>query len=388
MKLIHIIIVLLISVWGTYGTYTYMDSVHSLVVPSDISALPQAVDDSETRSKKSLTLVDVEQDLTSIIEQITPSVVNIYASKNVEYIYDRSSILDRLQWLSDPEVIQQRLQLWWGSGILVSRSGYILTNKHVVEDPDAEYEVQFSDGRSAISQQARLDPKLDIAVLKIDPEIIGDTKVATFTNFDDTLDVGQFAIAIWNALAEFGHSVTLWVISAMNRTISLDGSSIYAGLIQTDTSISQGNSGGPLFDSTWEVIGINTAVSAVGENIWFALPVTQQFVDATLDSIINTDAIIRPFVGIWYIDLDGSTANDLWLDVRNGVYISEVVPWSSADQVWLEPDDILMSMNGVEITVGKPFMYHLYTYTPGDIVDIQYIRDGIRRSGQITFWTQ
>lgn len=381
MKFIHILIVLLISIWGTYGTYTYLstqrvwstDTVNTKNIEID-----SPTNNSGRTSLGGMSLSDVEDDLTMVIDQVKPSVVNITASKNIEFIYNRRN----------PEVVSQTLQLGGGSGILIAESWYILTNKHVVEDPDAEYEVQFSDGSSTISQQARLDPKLDIAVLKVDPSVIWSRETARFQDFSEDLRVWQFAIAIWNALAEFGHSVTLWVISAMNRTISLDGSSIYAGLIQTDTAISQGNSWWPLFDSDWNVIWINTAVSSIWENIWFALPVTQQFVQSTLNSIITNNAIIRPFVWIRYLDLDSSTATSLWISTNTWVYVSEVVQWSAADEVWLQAEDIITSIQWVDISVNKPFMYHLYTYTPWDIVNIQYIRAGITYNTQIEFGGQ
>ena len=309
------------------------------------------------------TLLDVEKSVIATIDAVKSSVVNIIITKEF-VVYDGRNAVD---------IFQQ--QVWWGSGIIVDREGYILTNKHVVEDTDATYTVIFDDGSAVESEMVWVDPNIDIAVLRVDPAVIVDRAVGSAYTLTYQPVLGQFALAIWNALAEFQNSVTLGIVSGKNRKLTIGNENLYAGLLQTDASISEWNSGWPLFDLAGKIIGINTAVSAFGENIGFAIPISQEFIDATLVSVRESDEIVRPFVGVRYNDISLSVANDLGLSRTSGIYVAEVVPGSAADDAWLRSEDIVTHLDGREITSDSPFMYQLYTYSPGDEVMMTVVRE-------------
>jgi serine protease Do len=179
-----------------------------------------------------------------------------------------------------------------GTGFIITSDGLILTNKHVVENLRATYQVFTSDGKNYQAKVKAKDPLNDLAVLEIKGKNL---PVADLGNSDD-LKIGQRAIAIGNALGEFQNTVTTGVISAKERSITATGTfgqttEELQGLIQTDASINQGNSGGPLINLDGQVVGINTVVAASAENIGFAIPINDA--KTAIDSVVKTGKIIR-----------------------------------------------------------------------------------------------
>ncbi len=314
-------------------------------------------------------LKDLEFELISTVDSVKESVVSITASKD---------FISYNNW-KPTELFQQ--EVWWWSWILISKEGYILTNKHVINDEDAIYTVIFSDWLIVEVEAVWLDKNLDIAVIKVSDKKVWYRSPATIIDLEDNTLVWQFALAIWNALAEFQNSVTFWVISWNNRKLTIDEENLYAWLLQTDTSISEWNSWWPLFNLNWEVIWINTAVSAFWENIWFAIPITQQFVNATLQSIKNNNSIVRPFVWVRYIDIDSNVAKELDISLDWWIYIAEVIAWSPADDAWILKDDIITHVNKVKIDEHRPFLYQLFTNIPGQSLDVD-----IQRWSTLTSW--
>lgn len=286
-----------------------------------------------------------------------------------------------------PKDLPQKTVVGGWSGIFVHKDGYILTNKHVVEDPEAQYSVIFSDGITVTWKQVWMDPVLDIAVLKIEnlPAWVS-VMPAQAISRDDEVYVWQFAIAIGNALAEYQNSVTLGIISWRNRSLGTQNKNLYAWLYQTDTPINQWNSWGPLLDINGRVIWINTAVSAEWSNIGFAIPITQQFVDATIKSIQTYNKILRPFIGIQYADLNAQVAQELGVEQTKGIYVAEVVEGTAAALAGIKKDDVITAINGKVIDDEYPFLYQLYTFVPGDTVKLTVVRESMPKEIQISLW--
>ncbi len=162
-----------------------------------------------------------------------------------------------------------------GSGFIISADGLILTNKHVVQDTAAEYTVFTNDGKKYSAKVLARDPNIDIAVIKISASNLPTIKLGD----SDSIQVGQTAIAIGNALGEFRNTVNVGVVSGLSRNITASGGgglteTIY-NVIQTDASINPGNSGGPLLNLRGEVMGINTAIAQNAQSIGFAIPINQ-----------------------------------------------------------------------------------------------------------------
>jgi len=327
----------------------------------------------------------VQNSIIDVIEAVSPSVVNIIISKNMTY------------FLQDPArywrwtMVEKKAQIWWGSWIIASKDWLILTNKHVVEDVDAEYSVILNNWKVYTAQSVRIDPTIDIAVLQVVDQqgnIPDDLQPASFVDFRDEVRIWQFAIAIGNALAEYQNSVTLGIISALNRQLDAEKKdSLYIGLYQTDTPINPGNSWGPLLNIYWQVLWINTAITAIWDGIWFALPVNQQFIDATIDSLRTYNSIKRPFLWVEYVDLNKPVALELGVQQELGVFVQRVVSGTPADKADIQKGDIILSINDFTITKTLPFMYHIYQFKPNDTVEFKILRNDTILTKNIQLWT-
>lgn len=241
----------------------------------------------------------------------------------------------------------QQIEQDIGTGFIITSDGLIVTNKHVVGDADATYNVVTKDDKTFAVEKIYRDPTNDLAIIKINaqnltPVELGDSSL---------IKVGQLAIAIGTALGEFRQTVTTGVISGVGRGITAGSpfeSSVERldNVIQTDAAINPGNSGGPLFNSAGQVVGVNTAVSSEGQNIGFAIPIN--VVKDALNNFNTTGQFNRPFLGIRYrtVTKDISVLND----VPVGAYILEVVPQSPADKAGLKEQDIITALDNVQIT--------------------------------------
>jgi len=236
----------------------------------------------------------------------------------------------------------EQIQRDIGSGFVVSEEGLIVTNKHVVSDDRAEYLVIDSADIEHKVEKIYRDPTNDLAILKV-----VDLKAPALKLGDsDAIRVGESVIAIGTALGEFRHTVTTGVVSGLGRGIeATDGFSGVESIddvIQTDAAINPGNSGGPLLGDNGQVIGVNVAVSAQGENVGFALPIN--VIKASLANFNETGQFDRPFLGVRYALISEQAA--LMNEVPQGAYIQEIVAGSPAEAGGLEVGDIITKFAG------------------------------------------
>ncbi len=232
-----------------------------------------------------------------------------------------------------------------GSGVVVDGSGHIITNHHVVVGSKVVVATTYSGERYG-GQVIGSDPSTDIAVVQIQ---VGDVPPAELGD-SDSLKVGQLAIAIGNPfgfLLTGGPTVTIGVVSALNRYIRLEDGRVYENLIQTDAAINPGNSGGPLIDSSGKVIGINTAMISQAQGIGFAVPVNT--VKMILEDLIRFGRIVRPWLGIVGMDVTKEAARYYGLGVEEGVLVVKVVSDGPAAEADIEEGDIIMGVDGVHV---------------------------------------
>jgi len=264
-----------------------------------------------------------------------------------------------------------------GSGFIVSSDGLVITNKHVVSDTGAEYEVITKDGKEYKVQTVSRDPSNDLAVLKIDPA--GGNLTPVELGDSGNLKVGQFVVAIGTALGEFRHTVTTGVISGLGRGITA-GSSFEGfverldDVIQTDAAINPGNSGGPLLNSGGQVIGVNVAVAQGAENIGFAIPIN--IVKDALNEFNRSGSFAsKPFLGVQYQMVDEETA--ILNKVVQGAYVVEVIEGSPAESAGIEPGDIITKFDGEDVRDTNGGLADLISKKkPGQSVSIEVWRDG------------
>src|SRR2546421_834234 len=225
-----------------------------------------------------------------------------------------------------------------GSGVIVDKRGYVLTNFHVVKGADG-VTVRLSSKQEFRGRIVGSDPKTDIAIIKFDPE--ADIRVASLGN-SDALRVGEWAIAIGNPFG-LDQTVTVGVVSAVGRADV--GIATYENFIQTDASINPGNSGGPLVNLRGEVIGINTAIVATGQGIGFAIPANM--VKRVTAQLIDRGKVMRGWIGVSMQPLTPELAQSLGLEDTHGAIVARVHPGSPAEAAGLQTNDIIVKFGGV-----------------------------------------
>ena len=302
---------------------------------------------------------DVETSVTQVVQQIGPAVVTVVGT-----VPGQRTFFGRT---ADSQVS--------GSGVFISEDGYILTNNHVVEDA-TDLQVILSDGSQQPAELVGADVYADLAVLKTAAPA---PAIASLGN-SDSLDPGETVIAIGSPLGDFMNSVTVGVVSATGRSIDTGYGYQIEGLIQTDAAINEGNSGGPLVNLAGEVIGINTLVvrssgsGNVAEGLGFAMP--SNTAQAVASQIIETGRFSRPYLGLQWQAITPNIARMYRLPVEWGVYVTDVVNGSPADQAGIQSGDIITQVGEFVLNESQSYINALFEYQPGDQVTIGLVRNG------------
>lgn len=323
-------------------------------------------------------VVDEESAIIKAVEKVNPAVVSIVISKDLPKLEEFGSPFGEF-FFSAPSGELERLQIGSGSGFIITHDGYIVTNKHVVSDTDAEYTVVTKDGEKYPARVVATDPFNDVAIVKID---VRDLPVVSFGD-SDKLKLGQSVVAIGNALGEFQNSVTTGVVSGIGRNITAFGGAQTENLsevLQTDAAINPGNSGGPLSDLDGNVIGVNSAVSLEGQLIGFAIPINQ--VKKVVDDVKEFGKVRRAFLGVRYSLVTAELAQAENLPVDYGALLVRgansrepaVVPGSPADSAGLKAGDIILELEGQKITLEKTLSAMMRERNPGDQVALKIRR--------------
>jgi S1-C subfamily serine protease len=338
-----------------------------------------------------------EKRVMDVIEESAPSVVSVLIQKTEGQIYDEYMEEEMDLWgnfyffdmndvvgMQEPEDRDELVEVGAGSGFIVSEDGIIITNKHVIADENAVYSVITNDGLEYEAEILDVNPVQDIGVLKI---VNTDDKFkALKLGNSSSIQLGQTVIAIGNTLGEFQNTISVGVISGLDRDITAqdsDGSyETLEGIMQTDAAISQGNSGGPLLNLKGEVIGINTAVSLSGENIGFAIPINKAKRD--LEQVLSQGEISYPFIGVQYVIINEDIAEEEGLPVDYGALIvipnpgesPSIVPGAPADQAGIKEGSIILEFNGQKITQNNTLVNMIQEYLPGDVVELRVLKDG------------
>lgn len=349
----------------------------------------------QTQIEERLTLPDT-------IDAVVPAVVSIVVTADIPIIeryYEEynpfGDFFGRNFGFSVPRQRQigtEKQEIGGGTGFIVSEDGYIITNRHVVDTENADYSIVTNEGDTYQVDVVAKDTALDIAVLKIETE---DNTIFPYLSFGDsnTIRLGTSVIAIGNALAEFPNSVSLGIISGLSRNIVASSgygqSEALEGVIQTDAAISRGNSGGPLLTLDGKVIGVNVAVAGSGENIGFALPI--QSVRAVYESVREHGEIIRPYIGVRYLELDAAIAEANNLEIDYGALVVRgqdrtelaVIPGSPADKAGIEENDIILEIDGKKLDGSPSFSARIREYAPGDTITLTLLHDGGQKEVQV-----
>jgi Do/DeqQ family serine protease len=261
-----------------------------------------------------------------------------------------------------------------GSGVIVDKEGYILTNYHVIEEAD-KVKVRLNDGREFTATVKGQDSRTDLAVLHIKAK---DLPVATLGD-SEKLEVGEWAIAIGSPFG-LEHTVTVGVISAKGR--SGFGTGTYEDFVQTDASINPGNSGGPLINIDGEVIGINAMIIQPGTGIGFAIPINMA--KQILYDLIKTGKVVRPWLGISIQDLTPEIAEHFKVREKEGVLVGQVYQGTDAKKAGLASGDIIISVDDKPIKNVGELVKEIQKRKVGQKVKLNILREGKPLTVEVT----
>ena len=260
-----------------------------------------------------------------------------------------------------------------GSGVFIDGDGHILTNHHVIEGA-VSLSVTLDDGRKLDAKLVGSDPLTDLALLRVDEPSL------PFIPFADpsAVRVGEWVIAIGNALAlPGGPSVTLGIVSALDRSFAPDQDNVLYGLIQTDAMINPGNSGGPLMNLAGEIVGINTAALRGGRVKGIGFAIGGETAIHVSDQLIKWGKVRWPWLGVIISELDAETAAEMNVPFSDGIVLQSVVPDGPAETGGLRDDDIIISMNGEPTSGIRAFVQLLrLKFAVNQEVDVDVWRDG------------
>jgi serine protease Do len=252
-----------------------------------------------------------------------------------------------------------------GTGFLIDRDGFILTNDHVIDGAD-RIMVRLTDGRNLRAQKIGSDPDTDIALIKV--ESARPLPFAPLGN-SESLRVGEWVVAIGNPLA-YEHTVTVGVVSFIGRKLFNTSLDRY---IQTDAAINFGNSGGPLINSRGEVIGINAAISSRASNIGFAVPISQA--SAILPQLRDKGRVSRGYIGVGLRDVDPDLQRSLGLKSASGALVQDVTPNSPGARADIRTYDLIVAVDGKAVSGNDELIQVIASHPPGTTATLQVVRD-------------
>ncbi|HJH92451.1 MAG TPA: trypsin-like peptidase domain-containing protein [Oscillospiraceae bacterium] len=404
LKVAAFVLAMVLVSGGSIGVYegirsSNADNSSSIVASNDSSAAESSTGDSNS-SKKSdssqswiqLASTNGSMSVADIVKKVTPSVVGVqstFSSSNGSNNNPMNGYGGFFGYGSQGNNGSQGMT-GVGTGIIMSKDGYIVTNAHVIYDDEYGYgeassvQIQMSDEETTYDARiVAYDKEADIAVLKIDADNL------TPAEFGDSssCEVGEMVVAIGNPLGlQFQNTVTCGIISALDRKVTINDNTMT--LIQTDTAINNGNSGGPLINSSGQVIGINSAKmsstysgEATVEGIGFAIPMSEA--KSIVDDLINYGYVTgRPQLGISCQDVTEAVSQAYNIPV--GAYIFSVTAGGAADQAGLQPGDVITGIQDQTISTTEELNAVKNQYKAGDTITLTYVRAGETKKVDVT----
>jgi len=345
----------------------------------------------QNQQNSQLDLATEDAMVVKAVENASPAVVSIVVTKDVPKLdnffnpFFNDPFFNPFGFRQKREPQQpemEKREIGGGTGFIVSADGYILTNRHVVDEEGAEYTIITNKGDKYDAKVLARDKFMDVAVLKIKAKNLPTVKFGD----SDRLKIGQTVIAIGNSLGEFRNTVSKGIISGLKRNVSAgDGmgrSELLEEVIQTDAAINPGNSGGPLLNIKGEVIGINVAMAMGAENIGFAIPINQA--KKIYESIKENGKIAYPYLGVRYLVINKQIAKENHLPFDYGALVVRgekltdlaVIPGSPADKAGIVENDIILEIDGEKITKENDLARAIRKRKVGDTIILKIWNKG------------
>lgn len=326
----------------------------------------------------------IPESFSELAEKVSPSVVNIRTVKTMKSggrvfrhfgggPFGEKGFDEFFKHFFGEDEQREYKQRSLGSGFIISKDGYIVTNNHVIEDAD-KIQVKLKNGKEYDATIEGRDPNTDLALIKIETK--DDLDVVPFGD-SDALKVGQWVVAIGSPFG-LEQTVTAGIVSAKGRVI---GSGPYDDFIQTDASINPGNSGGPLINMDGRVIGINTAIVASGQGIGFAVPVN--LAKGIIEQLKVHGEVTRGWLGVAIQDLEGELAEYYGVEEKKGVLVTEVFEGDPADEAGIEAKDIIVSVNNTKVESTRDLTRIIANIGVGDKAEIKVVRGGKEKTFKV-----
>lgn len=309
----------------------------------------------------------------------TPAVVHVTTSYKVDNTTSQQFYGDDIfqYFFGNPQQAQPRESKASGSGVIISKDGYIITNNHVIDNAN-DIQVNLSNNKSYTGKLIGKDKDTDLALIKIDAT---DLPYLNFAN-SDSVKIGEWVLAVGNPF-NLASTVTAGIVSAKGRSINLlenfNGNSNTAieSFIQTDAAVNPGNSGGALVNTQGDLIGINTAIaSPSGVYAGYAFAVPANIASKVVSDLKEYGAVQRAFLGVNISSVDNEIANKMDLDKPTGVYLQNVIKGGAAEEAGLKNDDVIVAINNKNIENVSALQEEIASHNPGDKVEVTYIRKG------------
>lgn len=306
--------------------------------------------------------------IADMVEKVSTAVVNIETRVTVTTNNPFFNDPFYREFFGDSMRPRTQVESGIGTGTIITDTGYILTNYHVVEGAESVSITLVGSNKSLPAKVVGYDDQLDLAVLKVDAG--HKLPYLTLGNSDNTR-VGEWVVAIGNPYG-LDHTVTAGVISAKERPVTIEGRR-YKNFIQTDAAINPGNSGGPLLNTKGEVIAINTAVNVEAQGIGFAIPINTA--KDVLNELINKGKVVRPYMGVYLRDLSSELADYLDAPGTQGALVAEIIAGTPASKAGIKPGDLILELNGSSVSNATDLTERIGKMKVGDKVELKILRE-------------
>ncbi|MFI5144284.1 MAG: Do family serine endopeptidase [Ignavibacteria bacterium] len=373
------------------GFVVLLSLIFGAVLIANFSGVKLVRSDSQIEFNTTPPIKSPNQDMKSIndafveiCKAVTPTVVSITVKTTPKKNEEPDDQGFHFFFGPDFKMPDQGPQIGSGSGVIISKDGYIVTNNHVVKDAgDNGIKVTLTDKREFTAKLIGTDPNTDVAVIKIEAN---DLPVMSLGNSDD-VQVGQWVLAIGNPLG-LNYTVTAGIVSALGRNVGINGDGSGYGIenfIQTDAAINPGNSGGALVDINGQLIGINSAIktnTGYYEGYGFAIPVN--LVKGVVSDLIKTGHVSRGYIGVNIQTIDETMAKGLGLDKAEGVLVQGIVKGGAGEDAGLKSGDVILAIDGKPVNAANELQSIVGSKHPGDVVNLTIFRDGSKIEKSVT----
>lgn len=327
-------------------------------------------------------LKQFESAFVDLVEEVKPAVVRIESTVQIaqtqrpDLPFDEDMLRRFFGFEMPDEEQQPRERESGGSGFIISKDGYILTNHHVIADT-SEIQVTLADGRQYDAEVVGSDSDFDVGLIKIDADDLPSVELGD----SEQIQEGQLVVAIGNPFG-LSHTITSGIVSAQDRSF---GIAEFENFIQTDAAINPGNSGGPLVNTDGKVIGINTAIftrTGGSMGIGFAIPINHA--ETIYNKLIESGTVKKGFIGIGIQPLTSDLARGFGVPLTDGVVVSEVVPGSPGEEAGLQPGDIIQTLNGEKTSSYLDFRSKVALMGPNTTIELGILRDDEKMTVEVT----